>query len=249
MEEGEERPNSREGARSPPPVPPEHQQDYWADEDRIRSLLTLCYDDGVFPTDLDPGEMTVRGREASFTLNTSLDEIKVKWLKERTVSVIFKENARFLPKKIKDDTIRAYEDGWILGSTTFPTETRRGRVKVEGPNPVLYVAKSREVAAYMIDEGGADITVRNETYKILFKPWMTRAEFRELRRLEDDRTFWVIAVQIPLDDMSFIYAQIEKAIDTILLAHPPDVDPARPTLVNAKFDVDPDARGNMKDKL
>ncbi|GBG68192.1 hypothetical protein CBR_g2744 [Chara braunii] len=249
MDEGEDRPNSREGARSPPPAPAERQQSYWEDEDRIRSLLPMCFDDGVYPMNLDPREMTVQGREASFTLNTSLDEIKVKWLKERTVSVIFKENARFLPKKVKDDTIKAYEDGWILGSNMFPMETRRGRVKVEGPNALSYVAKSREVATYMIDEGGAEITLRNVTYKIPFKPWMTRAEFRYLRRAEDERTFWVIAVQVPLDDMPFIYSQVERAIDTILYAHPLDADPERPALVNARFDLDPDARGNMKDKL
>ncbi|GBG80855.1 hypothetical protein CBR_g31410 [Chara braunii] len=58
-----------------------------------------------------------------------------------------------------------------------------------------------------------------------------------------------MAIQIPLDDMSFIYSQIERAIGKIILAHPPDTDSTRPTLVNARFDVDPEARGNMKDKL
>ncbi|GBG70161.1 hypothetical protein CBR_g6292 [Chara braunii] len=195
--------------------------------------------------------MEVNGREVKFTLNTSLDEIKVKWLKERTVSVIFKENARFLSKKIKDDIIRAFVDGWILGSERFPRETRRGRVKIEGPNALSYVAKSREVANFMISEGGVEIPTRqaNVSYEVQFKPWMTRAEFRDLRRQEDDRIFWVIAVQVPLDDMSFIYAQIEIAIGKIEWAHPPDVDPDRPALVNARFDLASDARGNMKGKM
>ncbi|GBG73598.1 hypothetical protein CBR_g16941 [Chara braunii] len=237
-------------ARSPPPGPSEP-MNYWEEEERIRSLLTLCFDDGVYPTELDPGEMEVHGREAKFTLNSSLDEIKVKWLKERTISVIFKENARFLSKKIKDDIIRAFEDGWILGSERFPSGTRRGRVKIEGPNALSYVGKSREVTNFMISEGGVEIPTRqaNVSYKVEFKPWMTKAEFRDLRRQEDDRIFWVIAVQVPLDDMPFTYAQIERAIGKIEQAHPPDADPDRPALVNARFDLASDAGENMKDKM
>ncbi|GBG64341.1 hypothetical protein CBR_g41542 [Chara braunii] len=217
MEDAEDVGGDRTNGRSPPAAPPE-QRDYWEDEERIRSLLELCFNDGVYPTDLNPGEMPVQGREAKFKLNNSLDEIKIKWLKERTVSVIFKENARFLPRRIKDDTIRAFEDGWVLGNDRFPLESRSCRVKIEGPNALSYVARTREVAKFMLSE-------------------------------EDDRTFWVIAVQVPLDDMPFIYAQIERAVGRIILAHPPDVDPSRPALVNSRFDVDPEARGNMKDKL
>ncbi|GBG78278.1 hypothetical protein CBR_g26309 [Chara braunii] len=231
-----------------PPGPME-EQPHCEDEDRIRVLLALCYDDGVYPTDLDPGEMTTEGREVTFTLNTSLDTIKVRWLKEITVSVIFKDNARFLPRKVKDDTIRAFENGWIIGTERFAAKSRRGRVKIEGPNALSYVAKSRQVAEFMIKEGGVDIPLGTKIYKVLFKPWMTRAEFRDLRRQEYERTFWVVAVQIPLDDMPFIYAQVEKAIGRIIQAYPPDADPQRPALVNTKFDIDPEARGNMKDKI
>ncbi|GBG70020.1 hypothetical protein CBR_g4847 [Chara braunii] len=86
-------------------------------------------------------------------------------------------------------------------------------------------------------------------YKMVFKLWMTKAEFRELRRQEDESVFWVIALQIPLDVMPFIYAQIEKAIGKIVSAHPTDADPLRPALVNAKFDLVPESRANMKDVL
>ncbi|GBG79511.1 hypothetical protein CBR_g29658 [Chara braunii] len=248
MEEPEDTREVRQSARSPP-VGPSEQLNYWDDEERIRTLLGLCFDDEVYPTDLGPGEMTVQGREVKFKLNTTLDEIKVKWLKELTVSVIFKKNARFLPKRVKDDVIQAFEDGWVLGNDNFPTETRRGRIKIEGPNALSYVAKSREVAAYMIHEGGVKIPVGATRYKVQFKPWMTKAEFKELRRQEDDRTFWVIAIQVPLDNMPFIFSQIQRAIGRSILAHPPDVDPSRPSLVNVRFDIDPEARGNMKDKL
>ncbi|GBG81983.1 hypothetical protein CBR_g34163 [Chara braunii] len=206
MEEGEDAGGNRAGAR-PPPGPPE-QTDFWEDEDRIRSLMSMCYDDGVYPTDLDHEEMQIQGREVSFKLNTSLDEIKVKWLKERMVSVIFKENARFLAQKVKDDIIRALEDRWVLGSERFTAEARRGRIKIEGPYALSYVAKSREVVAFMISEGGVDIPLRNVEYKVQFKPWMTKAEFKDLRRQEDKRTFWVLAIQVPLD----VYAQIQKAM-------------------------------------
>ncbi|GBG83414.1 hypothetical protein CBR_g37128 [Chara braunii] len=238
-----------EGTGRSPPVAPQEERDYWEDEDRIRELMAMCSDDGIYPTDLDPGEMVVEGREARFRLNTSLDDIKVKWLKERTVTVIFKEAARFLPKNVKDDLVRAFEDGWVIGNENLTENSRRGRVKIEGPGVASYVAKAREVAAFMIAEGHVEITLGGETYRILFKPWMTRAEFRDLRRQEDKSTFWVIALQIPLDDMPFIYAQIEKAIGKIVLAHPADADPNRPPLVNARFDLDPEARQNMKDIL
>ncbi|GBG84549.1 hypothetical protein CBR_g38831 [Chara braunii] len=209
----------------------------------------MCFDDGVYPTEIDPGEMVVQGREVRFKLNTSLDEIEVKWPKERTVMVIYKEAARFLAKNIKDDLARAFEDGWIVGNSDLQENTRRGRLKIEGPGVASYVARAREVAEYMKTEGQVEITLGADTYKILFKPWMTRAEFRELRRQEEDKMFWVMALQVPLDDMPFIYAQIERVIGKIILAHPTDADPSRPALVNGRFDLELEARSNMKEVL
>ncbi|GBG81589.1 hypothetical protein CBR_g32581 [Chara braunii] len=237
----------REGTgRSLPPAPHE-ETNFREDEDRIRSLLPMCFDDGVYPTEIDPGEMVVDGREVRFKLNTLLDEIKVKWLKERTVTVIYKDPARFLPKNIKDDLVRAFEDEWVIGNESLRSIQRHGRIKIERPGVTSYVARTREVAEYMVREGQVEVTLGDTTYKVIFKPWMTRAEFRELRRQDDESTFWVIALQIPLDDMPFIYAQIEKAIGKIIQAHPTDADPDRPALVNARFDIDPEARANMKD--
>ncbi|GBG91676.1 hypothetical protein CBR_g53489 [Chara braunii] len=183
--------------------------------------------------------MVVEGQEVRFKLKTSLDDIKVKWLKERTVTVIYKDAARSLPKNVKDDLVRAFEDGWVLGNEDFSENSRRGRIKIEGPGVASYVAKAREIAEFMISEGQVEVPMGDSsTYKILFKPWMTWAN-----------TFWVIATQVPLDDMPFIYAQIEKAIGKIILAHPTDADPSRPALVNARFELDPDSRANMKDVI
>ncbi|GBG76280.1 hypothetical protein CBR_g22028 [Chara braunii] len=193
--------------------------------------------------------MVVDGREVRFRLNTSLDEIKVKWLKERTVTVIYKDAARLLPKKLKDDLVRAFEDGWVIGNESLGGILRSGRIKIEGPGVASYVAKAREVAKFMLAEGQLEVTLGGIPYKVIFKPWMTRAEFKELRRREEESTFWVIALQIPLDDMPFIYAQIKKAIGKIIRAHPTDVDPDRPALVNARFDIDLEARANMKDVI
>ncbi|GBG61495.1 hypothetical protein CBR_g21838 [Chara braunii] len=197
--------------RSPPPGLYED-RDYWEDEDRIRSLSALCFDDGVYPTEIDPGEMIVEGREVRFKLNTSPDDIEVKWLKKRTVTIIYRDAARFLSRKIKDDLVRAFEDGWVIGNEALLQNQRRGRIKIEGPGVASYVAKAKEVAEYMISEQSVEVNLGNESYRVQFKPWMTRAEFRELRKQEEDRVFWVMALQVPLDDMPFIYAQIEKAI-------------------------------------
>ncbi|GBG77371.1 hypothetical protein CBR_g23702 [Chara braunii] len=197
----------------------------------------------------NPGEMVVEGTEVRFKLNTSLDDIKVKWLKERTVTVVFRDEARFLLRRVKDDLVRAFEDGWIIGNGDLPQNERRGRIKIEGPGVASYVAKAKDVDEFMIAEQLVEVTLGDTTYKILFKPWMTRVEFRNLRKQEEDGVFWVMALQIPLDDMPFIYAQIEKAIGKIILAHPTNADPRGPALVNARFDLVPEARPNMKDVL
>ncbi|GBG86715.1 hypothetical protein CBR_g41779 [Chara braunii] len=146
----------------------------------------MCFDDGVYPTEIDPGKMAVEGREVRFKLNTSLDDIKVKWLKERTVTVIHKDAARFLPKNIKDDLERTFEDGWIIGNEDLQQNQRRGRIKIEGLGVASYVAKAKEAVKYMISEQLVDVTLGNTSYTILFKPWMTRAQFRELRKQEED---------------------------------------------------------------
>ncbi|GBG69489.1 hypothetical protein CBR_g4182 [Chara braunii] len=159
-----------------------------------------------------------------FKVNERIDRVKITWLKEHTVTVIFRERARFLPKKVKDDIVRAYEDDKIQDGSLEAENFRRGRVKVESPNVVLCVAKSRAIAAWMVTKGHDDITIGLDTYKMKFKPWMSKAQPREQRREEDELTFWVIAVQVPLDSLFYLEAQVAKAIGPIIRTHPTEPD-------------------------
>ncbi|GBG89803.1 hypothetical protein CBR_g49654 [Chara braunii] len=78
----------RGGGRSPPPP------DFWVMEDRVRHSIGQCYDEGVFPVEPNMGEVVEDERGRRFRVNESLDAIKEKWLKERTVIFIFQDEAR-----------------------------------------------------------------------------------------------------------------------------------------------------------
>ncbi|GBG85629.1 hypothetical protein CBR_g40357 [Chara braunii] len=241
MEEGEH----QRGARSPPP-------DAGGDRDedeRLRELMRLCYEEGIMPPNIDPGEMTVDGREVRFKVSERIDRVKIAWLKEHTVTVIFRERARFLPKRVKDDIVRAFEDDKVRDGSFEAENLRHGRVKVESPNVVSYVAKSRSIAAWMVTKGHEEITIGCDTYKLEFKPWMSEAQLRDQQREEDELTFWIIAVQVPLDSFFYLEAQVARAIGPIIRTHPTEPDHLKPSLVNIKFDIDPTSRPNMKDKI
>ncbi|GBG79539.1 hypothetical protein CBR_g29686 [Chara braunii] len=234
------------GGRSPPAAP---EQPLDEDESMIRELARLCYDEGILSGSVDPGEMTVDGREVTFRVNERIDKTKVSWLKEHTVTVIFREAARFFPKKLKDDVVRAYEDERTQDGSFEEGSFRRGRVKVESPNVVSYIAKSAAIATWLKNKGQDAITLGSTRYVLEFKPWLTRVQLREQRRRDEESTFWVIAVQVPLDTMFYLEAQIQKAIGPVILAHPPEPDRLKPSLINLKFDLELAARGNMKDKI
>ncbi|GBG79815.1 hypothetical protein CBR_g30078 [Chara braunii] len=231
--------------RSPPPAPEGGNKE----DDRMKELIRLCYEEGIIPTNLDPGEMTVLGREARFKVNTNIDQAKVNWLKAHAVTVIFKAGARFLPRKVKDDIVRAYEDKRTGDGTFDPLNFRRGRVKIESPNVVSYVARSTEVVTWLVNRGSDNITLANTTYNLEFKPWLTKAQLKAQRREEDESTFSVIAVQVPLGAMMYLEAHIRRAIGPIILMHPAEQDRMKPSLINIKFDVDPASRPNMKDVI
>ncbi|GBG58748.1 hypothetical protein CBR_g148 [Chara braunii] len=125
----------------------------------------------------------------------------------------------------------------------------RGRVKVESLNAASYVAKSITIFAWLIDKRSAEVELGGTTYKLEFKPWLTNAQLRDQRRIEELLTFWIIVVQVPLDAMFYLEAHIRRAIGPVLRAHPPKQDRMRPALVNIKFDLDPQARQNMKDSI
>ncbi|GBG68586.1 hypothetical protein CBR_g3132 [Chara braunii] len=233
-------------ARSPPPAPEGGNKE----DDRMKELIRLCYEEGIIPMNLDPGEMTVVGREARFKVNTDIDQAKVNWLKAHAVTVIFKEGARFLvPRKVKDDIVRAYEDKRTGDGTFDPLNFRRGRVKIESPNVVSYVSRSTEVVTWLVNRGSDNITLANTTYNLEFKPWLTKTQLKVQRREEDESTFWVIAVQVSLDAMMYLEAHIRRAIDPIILMHPAEQDRMKPSLINIKFGVDPASRPNMKDAI
>ncbi|GBG82674.1 hypothetical protein CBR_g35039 [Chara braunii] len=222
--------------------------DYRLEEERARELIRACYEEGILPTDIDPGEMQVSGREVRFILNTTLDEIKIKWLKERTVTIIFREGARFLPKKVKEDMVRAYEEVWIQ-EETFGQEFKRGRIKVESPNVVSYVPRAQAITDWMLRKKSDYIDLAGTIYRTEFKPWLTRAEIRDWRQLINQDIFWVVAVGVPLDEMPFLHVRVEKVIGKVTKLHKPEADEADPKLVNLRFDIDPASRGNMKDKI
>ncbi|GBG74176.1 hypothetical protein CBR_g17890 [Chara braunii] len=218
------------------------------EEERILEMVRACYEDGIMPTDIDPGVTEVNGREVKFTLNTSVDEVKVKWLKARTVTIIFQEGARFLPRKVKEDAIRAYEDGWI-SDEFFGQDFKRGRIKVESPNVVSYIPRTQEITNWMLTKRSDFIELARVIYRTEFKPWITRAELKDWRKLVDQDTFWVVAVGVPLDEMVFLHVHVENAIGKILKRHLPEADDSDPKLVNLRFDIDPSKRDCMKDKI
>ncbi|GBG92199.1 hypothetical protein CBR_g54644 [Chara braunii] len=222
--------------------------DYRLEEDRVREMIRACFEEGILPTNIDPGEMEVSGREVKFTLNSSLDEIKIKWLKERMVTVIFRDGARFLPKKVKEDVIRAYEDVWIRDEV-FGEEFKRGRIKIESPNVVSYIPRAQDITDWMLQKKSDFIDLAGTTYRTEFKPWLTSAEIRDWRQLLDQNAFWVVAVGIPLDEMRFIHVHVEKAIGKVLKQHKPESDDTDPKLVNLRFDINPACKDNMKDKF
>ncbi|GBG78190.1 hypothetical protein CBR_g26223 [Chara braunii] len=232
------------GPRSPP-APNESEED----NVRLRELARRCYEDGVMPTGIDPGEMSGEGREVRFKVNRNIDQVKIAWLKEHTVTIIFRDGARFLSRKVKEDIMRAFEDEKVAGGALDAQTFSRGRVKIESPNVLSYVAKSSAIATFFILKGRDELTIGTNRYVLEFKPWLTKAQLRAQRLEEDDSVFWVTAVQVPLDAFFYLQAQIARAIGPILRTHPVEQDCQKPALINVKFDIDPSTKDNMKDKI
>ncbi|GBG87689.1 hypothetical protein CBR_g45843 [Chara braunii] len=179
---------------------PEANEVPMSEEDRIRILIAKCYEDVVFPENLRHGEFVIENGTRIFKVNTQIDKLTTTWLKERTVIVIFQGEARDLPMRTREDLIRAYENGWQR-KKTFTRGFKRGRVHGEGPNVLSYVAKSREVAQWLVAKADDVVVIRGVEYKMLFKAWMTRAELEEQRRRDDETKFWVVALRVLLRAM------------------------------------------------
>ncbi|GBG60944.1 hypothetical protein CBR_g16066 [Chara braunii] len=218
--------------RSPPPAV----TNYWAEEERVREMLAKCFDAGIMPTGWDIGEMREEGSKAHFTLNPSLDEIKVNWLKERTVTVIFLEGSKNLPKKIKEDVIRAYEDVW-LGEGRFDPSVTRGRVCIESSNVLSYIAKDQKVADWMKTEQGTTVELRRRWYSVAFKPWMTKADILEAKKMDANMYFWIRCLNVPIDAYCFLEDAATRAIGPVRKVYPPEKDVLKPQLINVRMDI------------
>ncbi|GBG91549.1 hypothetical protein CBR_g52583 [Chara braunii] len=233
--------NMDRGPRSPPAAPNETEED----NERSPELARRCYEDGVMPANIDPGVMSGEGRVVPVKVNRNIDQVKI----EHTVTIIFREGARFLSRKVKEDIVRAFEDEKVAEGALDVQTFISGRVKIESPNVLSYMAKSTAIITFLILKGRDELTIGRNRYVLEFKPWLTKAQLRAQRLEEDDSVFWVIAVQAPLDAFFYLHAQVARAIGPILRTHPTEQDRLKPAVINIKFDIDPSAKDNMKDKI
>ncbi|GBG79843.1 hypothetical protein CBR_g30108 [Chara braunii] len=235
---------NRDQNRSPPPA----HTNYWPEEDRVRDMLSKCYDVGILPSGWDIGEIREDGNKAQVILNPSLDKIKVKWLKEKTVTVIFLEGSKNLPKKLKEEVIRAFEDIW-LGEKRFDEVIMRGRVCIESSNVLSYVAKDKAVTEWMFEEKEIRVALRGRWYSMAFKPWMTKAEIQDARRDEDRQYFWIRVIDVPIDTYCYLEAAAEGAIGPVRKVYPPEQDARTPRLINVRLDIAIEVLSRLKESF
>ncbi|GBG85669.1 hypothetical protein CBR_g40401 [Chara braunii] len=149
---------------------------------------------------------------------------------------------------VKEDLIRAYEDGW-LARRLFNPEVQRGRVTFDGVNVVSYVAKAPEVAAWMVQMASTKLNLRGVNYPVVFKPWMTKIDLKDLRLKEAETNFWIVALRVPFEVFYYLASAMEGLVGGVKHMHPPEVDRSRPKLVNVKFDMESQARYRVEDTL
>ncbi|GBG58726.1 hypothetical protein CBR_g127 [Chara braunii] len=214
----------------------------------MKMLIAKCYEEGIIPEKFRHGEWVVEGGIRLFEVKPGLDTLVTAWLKERTVTVIFQGEARDLPLRTREDLVRAYENGWYR-ERIFDRSIKRGRIHGKGPNVLSYVAKSREVAQWMIAKGEDKVTICGIEYGMMFKPWLTKAELEERRRLEDDSKFWVMALRVPLRVMFHVESIVETAMGRVIKAIPPELDKTRPKLMNLKFELVREAEERFEEEM
>ncbi|GBG63278.1 hypothetical protein CBR_g37364 [Chara braunii] len=217
---------------------------FWSIEDQARQSIGQSYDEGVMQINPNFREVVIDAKGERFKVNCSLEQIKEKWLKERTVIVVFHDNSRNLTRGVKEDLIRAYEDGW-MARRLFSPEVRRGRITFEGANIISYVAKSPKVAAWMVQKASTNLNLRGVDYPVMFKSWTTKADLKELRLKEAETNFWIVALRVPLEPFYYLPSTVEGLIGGVKNMHPPEADRSRTKLMNVKFDMDPQARINV----
>ncbi|GBG59479.1 hypothetical protein CBR_g38503 [Chara braunii] len=217
-------------------------------EDRVRHSIGQCYDEGIMQLVENLREVVIDERGKRFRVNESFDAIKEKWLKICTVIFIFHNEARDLGRSVKEDLVRAYEDGW-MARRLFNPEIRRGRIKFESPNVLSYVAKAVEVAIWLVQRQSIKLNLRGTEYSATVKPWMTKAELKELKLQEARTNFWIIALRVPLDAMCYLPIAAEGLFLGVKAMHPPTADRSKPKLMNIKMDMEPQARFRVEDTL
>ncbi|GBG90595.1 hypothetical protein CBR_g50938 [Chara braunii] len=228
--------------------PPQAQTNYWAEEERVRDMLAKCFDIGILPSGWDIGELKEEGTTAHFTLNPSLDEIKVRWLKKRTVTVIFQEGSKNLPRKMKEEVIRAYEDIW-MGEERFEQSITRGRVCIESSNVLSYIAKDVMVTQWMLQEGETRVALRGRWHSIAFKPWLTKKEIQEARKEASLTYFWIKILDVPIDAFCYLESAAELSIGPVIKVYPPERDARTPQLINVRIDMAVDALPKLKETV
>ncbi|GBG79244.1 hypothetical protein CBR_g29295 [Chara braunii] len=246
MERSQAQPQQQqgEGSNRAGRSPPRDKDVGLTEEARVKILLTKCFEDGVMPEGLNHGEFVVENGVRVFKVNESLGKMTTAWIKKRTVTVIFQGAARDLSLKIREDLIRAYENGWIR-QRIFDRGVQRGRIHGEGPNMVSYIAMTEEIAQWMIAKGWDKVSIGSVSYPILFKPWMTRKELEERRRVDDETKFWVVVLKavFHMQDM------LEKAMGKVIKAYNPEPDKTRPKFMNRKYDLVKEAEANFVPEL
>ncbi|GBG63402.1 hypothetical protein CBR_g38025 [Chara braunii] len=147
---------------------------------RVREFIGRCYDKGVCPEDINLGRVVEDEEGKRFVVEEAVDEVKEQWLKERSVVVIFQGEARKLARSVKEDLIRAYEDGWSA-RRLFAPKNRTGRVKFEGQNVASYVARAKEIADWLVKQKELKITLGKDGYLVQFRPRLSKQELQDGR--------------------------------------------------------------------
>ncbi|GBG85773.1 hypothetical protein CBR_g40500 [Chara braunii] len=228
--------------------PPQSHRNYWPEEERVREMLARCYDAGILPSGWDIGELREEGTKAHFILNHSLDEIKVNWLKERTVTVIFLEGSKNLPKKIKEDVIRAFEDVW-LADQRFDSSITRGRVCIELSNVLSYVAKDKRVAEWMLEEKEVRVVLKRRWHNIAFKLWLTKVEIQEAKKEVEKTYFWIRFIDVPIDAYCYLESAAEASIGPVIKVYPSEKNALTPQLINVRMDIAIESIARLKESL
>ncbi|GBG86201.1 hypothetical protein CBR_g41105 [Chara braunii] len=175
----------------------------------VRDSVGRCYDDGVCPKGIHLGRVVEDEGGERFIVNEEVEEVKEQWLKERLVIVVFQGDARSLSRAVKEDLIRAFEDGWSM-KKLFQPEARRGRVKFEGPNVASYVVKAKEIAGWLIQQKEMSIKLEEgKNYTVQFSPRLSKQELKVVRIQEAESKSWIMALRVPLEAYFYLGSAVE----------------------------------------